>query len=100
MKQFTLADLLPAVLAGNVVERGGITRYESGARSHPEGHHIHEHHEVFVILQGSGHIEIDGARTPFQAGDVFLVAPGEDHHVISEGELPLQSAWMHVRSAT
>lgn len=100
MKQFTLADLLPGVLAGNVVERGGITRYESGTRSHPEGHHVHEHHEVFVILQGGGFIEIDGVRTPMAAGDVFVVSPGEDHHVISAGDRPLQSAWMHVRPAT
>lgn len=100
MKQLTLADLMSDVLAGHFVERGGITRYEHGARSHPEGYHVHEHPEVFVIFQGAGEIEIDGARTPFTAGDVFLVEAGEDHHVISGGDRPLQSAWMHLYPAT
>jgi mannose-6-phosphate isomerase-like protein (cupin superfamily) len=54
---------------------------------------------VFVILQGSGVIEVDGVGTDFSAGDVFVVAAGEDHHLVSQGELPLVSAWMHLQPA-
>lgn len=113
MRKLALTDLAGAagpdgvdgpVLAGAVpgyhLERGGITRYEAGTRSHPEGHHIHTVPEVFVILQGSGVIEIDGAGTPFRAGDVFVVEPGEDHHLVSQGAIPLLSAWMHLIPAT
>jgi mannose-6-phosphate isomerase-like protein (cupin superfamily) len=105
VKKLSLADLTPSggdapVLASAVpgyhLERGGITRYEAGTRSHPEGHHIHTVPEVFLILQGSGVIEIDGVGTPFRAGDVFVVEPGEDHHLVSRGTLPLLSAWMHL----
>lgn len=104
MKQFTIADLvagdegpiLAGILPDHRMERGGITRYEFGTRSHPEGHHTHPHPEIFVIFQGSGFIEIDGEPTPFRAGDVFLVEPGEDHHVNSRGDIPLMSAWMHL----
>jgi mannose-6-phosphate isomerase-like protein (cupin superfamily) len=107
MKQFTVADfvaggegpILSQVIPGYLMQRGGITRYEFGARSHPEGYHTHEFPEVFVIFQGSGFIEIDGVPTPFRAGDVFLVEPGEDHHVNSRGEVPLLSAWMHLEPA-
>ena len=107
MKKLSLADLtaqgagpvLADALPGYHIERGGITRYETGARSHPEGHHVHTVPEVFVILQGSGVIEIDGAQTPFQAGDVLVVAAGEDHHLVSHGPLPLLSAWMHLTPA-
>ncbi len=87
-----LSDAVP----GFHIERGGITRYEAGARSHPEGDHVHVVPEVFLILQGTGVIEIDGAGTPFQAGDVLVVEPGEDHHLVSDGPLPLLSAWMHL----
>ena len=87
-------------MPGFHIERGGITRYEAGARSHPEGHHVHTVPEVFVILQGTGVIEIDGVATPFQAGDVFVVAAGEDHHLVSQGALPLLSAWMHLTPAS
>jgi mannose-6-phosphate isomerase-like protein (cupin superfamily) len=90
-----LADAVP----GFHIERGGITRYEAGARSHPEGHHVHTAPEVFCILQGRGVIEIDGVPTAFQAGDVFVVAAGEDHHLVSQGELPLLSAWLHLVAA-
>jgi mannose-6-phosphate isomerase-like protein (cupin superfamily) len=84
---------------GFVAERGGVSRYEAGARTHPEGYHIHEVPEMFLILQGSGVIEIDGAGTPFAAGDVFVVDPGEDHHLISQGGLPLVSMWLHLAPA-
>lgn len=104
MEKLTLADLtgradgpvLAAARPGFAVERGGITRYEVGHRSHPEGYHVHTVPKMFVILQGTGVIEIDGAPTPFQAGDVFIVEPGEDHHLVSGGDLPLLSAWMHL----
>lgn len=87
-----LADAVP----GFHIERGGITRYESGSRSHPEGFHVHTVPEAFLILQGTGVIEIDGVASPFQAGDLFVVEPGEDHHLVSQGDLPLLSAWMHL----
>ncbi len=107
MDKLTITDLtgrgpgpvLADAVAGHHIERGGITRYESGARSHPEGHHVHPVPEVFIILQGAGVIEVDGAATPFEAGDVFVVAAGEDHHLVSQGPLPLLSAWMHLTPA-
>jgi mannose-6-phosphate isomerase-like protein (cupin superfamily) len=107
VKKLCLADLtgrgggpvLQSAVPGYHIERGGITRYEHGARSHPEGHHVHTVPEMFVILQGTGVIEIDGAPTPFEAGDVFVVDAGEDHHLVSQGELALISAWMHLVAA-
>jgi mannose-6-phosphate isomerase-like protein (cupin superfamily) len=108
MRKLSLADLtsraegpvLGAAVPGFHIERGGITRYEQGQRSHPEGHHVHTVPEAFCILQGTGVIEIDGVATPFQAGDVFVVEPGEDHHLICQGDLPLLSAWMHLQPAS
>ncbi len=108
MKRYTVGDMavggvgpvVDGLVPGHHLERGGITRYERGARSHSEGPHSHSVPEVFVILQGSGVIEIDGAPTPFQAGDVFVVDPGEDHHLVSQGDLPLLSAWMHLVPAS
>jgi hypothetical protein len=104
MKKLALTDLtgrdfgpvMSGAVPGFLLERGGITRYEAGARSHPEGDHVHTVPEVFLILQGSGTIEIDGQPTAFEAGDVFVVDPGEDHHLVSGGPVPLLSAWMHL----
>ena len=104
MKALSLADLtgrgggpvLASAVPGYHIERGGITRYEQGARSHPEGYHVHTVPEMFVILQGTGVMEVDGVGTPFQAGDVFVIDAGEDHHLVCEGDVPLISAWMHL----
>jgi mannose-6-phosphate isomerase-like protein (cupin superfamily) len=106
MRKLHLSDLtgqagdgpvLAGAVPGFVVERGGVSRYLAGERTHPEGRHVHAVPETFCILQGSGYIEIDGASTPFQAGDVFVVDPGEDHHLVSEGSLPLVSMWLHLQ---
>jgi mannose-6-phosphate isomerase-like protein (cupin superfamily) len=107
MKMLNLADLvargggpvLATAVPGYHIERGGITRYANGERSHPEGHHVHIVPEMFVILQGTGVIEVDGSPTPFQAGDVFVIDAGEDHHLVCQGDLPLISAWMHLQPA-
>ncbi|GAA5187879.1 hypothetical protein GCM10023322_37210 [Rugosimonospora acidiphila] len=90
-----LSDAVP----GHVLERGGVSTYLAGQRTHPEGRHVHDVPEVFTILQGSGLIEIDGEQTPFQTGDLFVVDPGEDHHLLSTGELPLVSMWLHLQPA-
>ncbi|MBO0871470.1 MAG: cupin domain-containing protein [Micromonosporaceae bacterium] len=84
---------------GYVADRGGVSRYEAGGRTHPEGRHVHEVPEVFCILQGSGVIEIDGVAGGFQTGDVLVIAPGEDHHLVSGGKLPLVCMWLHLRPA-
>jgi mannose-6-phosphate isomerase-like protein (cupin superfamily) len=107
MHKWTLRDfaaggdgpVLGGFVPGHVIERGGVSRYEAGQRTHPEGHHVHDVPELFYILQGSGVIEIDGATSPFQAGDVFVVDPGEDHHLVSQGGLPLVSMWLHLEAA-
>jgi mannose-6-phosphate isomerase-like protein (cupin superfamily) len=107
MKKLSLADLtargdgpvLATAVPGYLIARGGLSQYEAGQRSHPEGEHVHTVPEAFCILQGSGLVEIDGTHTPFEAGDILLVEPGEDHHLISQGDVPLVSVWMHLRPA-
>jgi mannose-6-phosphate isomerase-like protein (cupin superfamily) len=107
MKKLSLHDLtsradgpiMAGTAPGFVIERGGVSRYPAGQRTHPEGHHVHTVPEMFLILQGSGVMEIDGVPTPYEAGDVFLVEPGEDHHLLSQGELPLVSMWLHLEPA-
>ncbi|MEV0649641.1 cupin domain-containing protein [Phytomonospora sp. NPDC050363] len=105
MRKFTLADLaargsgpvFAPVVDGHLIDRGGVSSYGHGERTHPEGYHTHDVPEVFCVLQGSGLVEIDGETTPFEAGDVLVIEPGEDHHLISLGDVPLVHAWMHLR---
>ena len=62
---------------------------------HDERPHLEVDQEAFVLLQGSGWIEINGVREPAQAGDVILIEPGEDHHLISSDEDPFVNLWLH-----
>jgi mannose-6-phosphate isomerase-like protein (cupin superfamily) len=84
------------VATPQLIERGGLTRYPPGERSHPEGRHVHDTPEVFWIMQGSGHLDMDGEAVPFESGDVLWIDPGEDHHVVSGGKVPLISVWMRL----
>jgi mannose-6-phosphate isomerase-like protein (cupin superfamily) len=107
MKRLTVDDLpdggtpatLAAIAAGwGPVERGGISRYDgAGHRTHNEGRHTHTVPEIFTIVRGSGTIELDGAPAGrFRAGDILIMEPGEDHHLISDGTVPLVFTWMHL----
>jgi len=107
MRKLSVADLqahhrgptFTSVLPGHVVQKGGFRVYaDPGFRTHDEpGRHVHTVPEVFVIVQGSGAIEIEGAEVDqFQAGDVVVFEPGEDHHLISRGADPLVFTWMHL----
>jgi quercetin dioxygenase-like cupin family protein len=107
MKKFKLNEfagtgdgpVFASLFPGFLVERGGLSQYAAGERTHPEGNHVHDVPEVFWILQGSGQVEIDGVPSPFQAGDVLYVEPGEEHYLFSQGEVPLVSVWTKLRRA-
>lgn len=83
------------LIPGKRLARGGLGFHSPGLRTHDEGQHVHDDHEVFCIMQGRGFIEIDGRREAIQAGDVLVVEPGEDHHIIGDPEYPIVNLWFH-----
>jgi len=85
--------LAPDILGESKITGGGIYVFQPGETAHPEPCHVHEVDEVFIFLQGTGILPIDGKEYPVQAGDVFIVAAGEDHHTRSSVEDPLVAAW-------
>ena len=112
MRKLTIDQLpdggTPATLAAlgqgwGPVERGGISRYATpGHRTHDEtGPHVHTVPEIFTIVAGAGVVELNGVRDmEFTAGDVLIIEPGEDHHLISTGSVPLVFTWMHLSPTT
>lgn len=110
MRRYTLADLagpeqrLPHVLArlvpGAYLCGGGLSFHARGMRTHgDEPRHVHPDHEVFCILQGRGWIEVDGRREPVAAGEVLVVEPGEDHHLVGDPAHPIVNLWLHAGDA-
>lgn len=109
MRRYQLQDLqyqqdghiLKGILPGQYISTGGLSFSKPGARSHtsdgPNGrdYHVHGDCEAFIILQGKGLIEINGQCETIGSGDVLIVEPGEDHHVISSVEDPIVTVWFH-----
>lgn len=103
MKRMTVADLracngllLPDILGESRIAVGGVHVFKPGETAHPEPRHVHDVDEVFIFLQGTGVIPIDGTDHPVRAGDVVVVAAGEDHHTRSSVDDPLVAAWYHM----
>lgn len=90
-----VGHILTAIIPGEYINQGGLGFKSPGDRSHP-GTHVHEDEaEVFIILQGRGTIEIDGESQPIETGDVLIVPPGTDHHLVSSEDDPLINVWLH-----
>jgi mannose-6-phosphate isomerase-like protein (cupin superfamily) len=85
--------LVPDILGEANITGGGVYVFKPGETAHPEPRHVHDVDEVFIFLQGTGILPIDGKEYPVQAGDVCIVAAGEDHHTRSSVEAPLVAAW-------
>jgi quercetin dioxygenase-like cupin family protein len=88
-------SVLDRALPDHEADHGGVAVVAPGERSHPEGRHVHETPEAFLILSGQGTVEIDGAVTGIEAGDVLLIEPGEDHHLIGAPDRGLVTVWLH-----
>ena len=85
-------QLLPGYIPGTKITGGGVYVFKPGETAHPE-EHIHDVDEVFIFVQGTGVLPIDGVEYPIVAGDVVIVEAGEDHHTRSSVDDPLVAAW-------
>lgn len=47
--------------------------------------HFHDYHEYYVVLHGSGVLEVDGHNVPLQEGTTVMVQPGEHHQIVDVG---------------
>ena len=44
--------------------------------------HHHPYSEYYVVLEGSGVVEVEGKQVPLEAGSVVMVEAGERHSVV------------------
>jgi mannose-6-phosphate isomerase-like protein (cupin superfamily) len=110
MKRYRLKDLsdnreghiFREVLPGDFLALGGLGFKKPGQRTHtndgPGGTDCHVHaddREAFVILQGKAVMEVDGIGHPLVPGDIVVIEPGEDHHLISDTDDPCINLWLH-----
>lgn len=107
MKRYRFSDLdstgpehvAAQLIPGRRIDHGGLSFHTPGMRTHDEGDHRHDNEEVFCIMQGKGSIEINGQSEPIHAGDVLVIEPGEDHHIVGDPEHPIVNCWFHASEA-
>lgn len=85
------AQLVP----GRYIMHGGLSFHPVGWRTHPEGNLRRGYHEIFAIVEGEGEMEIDGRRGPIHAGEVLVIEPNEEHHVIGDPDHPVVNLWFN-----
>ncbi len=91
--QQTLRDLLCA----RRIAQCGIAQFEPGMVAHEGEKHVHEHHEIFVILTGEVSVPVtDGPTQIARAGDWVLVEAGEEHHLTNHTNLPCVAMYLIV----
>ena len=82
---------------GSPVEIGLTERLMEVPRT--EARHYHDYHEYYVILEGSGSLEVEGAVIPLQQGATVMVEPGERHEVVAVGPEGIRWVIIKERSA-
>jgi mannose-6-phosphate isomerase-like protein (cupin superfamily) len=55
-----------------------------------ERHYHVASEELYVLLEGSGEMEIDGERAEVRPGQAILIPPGARHQIRANGERPLR----------
>ncbi|MBV9469616.1 MAG: helix-turn-helix domain-containing protein [Abitibacteriaceae bacterium] len=59
--------------------KSGFPLYIAEVRQGPLGEHSHEFFEMVYVRSGRGAHFIDGVPYPIQAGDLYVISPGEQH---------------------
>ncbi|NLC55501.1 MAG: cupin domain-containing protein [Armatimonadetes bacterium] len=102
LPEVTEGHFLSGILPGRYLCQGALSYKPPGFRTHtndgPGGQDLHVHAddcEAFVILQGKAVMEVNGERIPLTTGDVVVIEPGEDHHLVSDREDPCINLWLH-----
>lgn len=101
LSDHTNSHVLEGYLPGRYLCAGALSFKPPHLRTHtaegPGGDDLHTHSdcEAFIILQGKAVMEINGVQYPLKTGDVLIVEPGEDHHLISDGGDPCVNLWLH-----
>ena len=87
---------LRGLIPGKYINKGTMGYKGPGLVTHAaEPVHVHDDEEVFIILQGKAKMDMGDRVIPLTVGDVLVVEPGENHHLISDEEDPCINIWCH-----
>lgn len=83
------------IFLNRTVVNCGVAEFAPGCYAHPGEKHLHEHDEVFIILNGEITVPITAGPTDIaRAGDWVFVAGGEEHHLTNHTHLPCTAMYL------
>ena len=65
----------------------------------PDRQQPHEDDELYVVLEGSGVLEVEGEQTPVREGSAVFVEAGADHRFIAYEHLSVLVIFEHKPAA-
>jgi quercetin dioxygenase-like cupin family protein len=85
LRQLSGSDygLITSIMLGQVLPGGGARR------------HRHPHAEIFVLHDGQGRYEVDGAHFDADAGDIVIIPPEAWHTFTNTGTSTLRQTAIH-----
>lgn len=104
MRRYRLTELpdireghiLSGIIPGKYIYKGTMGYKAPGQVTHAEEEvHVHDDEEVFIIVQGKAIMDMGEEKVPLIVGDVLIVEPGENHHLIADEEDPCINIWFH-----
>lgn len=57
--------------------------------------HAHEWHEILYVISGHGSFLVEGAQYTLEAGDIYIMRPGEVHKIITDPKVPYERVVIH-----
>ena len=101
LKANAVSHVFEGILPGKEISHGGMFFLKANDVTHAcdngSRRHVHEDCKLFYFLQGKAVVEVDGVCHQAEIGDIYLIEPGEDHHIVAgEQELPV-GIYCHAR---
>lgn len=88
--------ILSGVIPGRYINKGIMSYKAPGVVTHSdEDVHVHDDEEVFIIIQGKAKMDMGDRVIDLTVGDVLVVEPGENHHLIVDDDDPCINIWCH-----
>lgn len=88
-------DIVQSTFNGRTIVRSGIACFAPHSYAHDGEKHVHEHDEVFIVLDGEITVPIvDGPTDIARTGDWVFVAAGEEHHLTNHTHLPCTAMYL------
>ena len=106
MANYKLASIDFSASRNELHDLLGLTGAEISCNTLPAGisvpfvHAHKQNEEVYLILEGSGRLYVDGEETPLKAGDCFRIAPEAERCISASADSAIRFICIQVKAGS